>query len=108
MVVFVVAVAIDRPALFSPATLLFTLGWALPYASIGKHSKKAINLPLALLPLLLIFGLFYYMASHSDHIDSGLGFGLDHLTHNLMGFGILVVTEGLTVLTAWTRAKQPT
>ena len=46
--------------------------------------------------ILLIIGAFYALIPHSVHIASGIGFGLSHLYHVIIGIVLLVI--GLLVL----------
>lgn len=94
------AIAANLPALFSIATVLLLLGWSISYLVIGRYGASAITPTTVSLPVLLSIGLFYFQGSHEDHIRSGIGFGLDHTTHNLIGFVILVVLAVVTVVLA--------
>ena len=46
--------------------------------------------------ILLVIGAFYALLPHTTHISSGLGFGLDHGIHLIIGVIALVV--GIIVL----------
>ncbi len=56
-------------------------------------------------------GVFYHIESHAAHIESGLGFGLDHAAHMALGLGLIglatVTAMALTFLRrgTWTSAK---
>lgn len=41
--------------------------------------------------VLVLLGLFYALAPHSVHVSSGLGLGLDHIIHVVLGLVLLVV-----------------
>ncbi len=41
--------------------------------------------------IIFLLGVFYALAPHSMHLQYGLDFGLDHMTHQLMGVVLLVV-----------------
>ena len=48
--------------------------------------------------LLLIIGIFYTLLPHTIHMSSGLGFGLPHTTHLLIGTVLLIAGVILLVL----------
>lgn len=49
--------------------------------------------------ILLLVGLFYVLAPHTLHVSTGLGFGLEHTMHKVIGailivLGIIVLWKG--------------
>ncbi len=46
----------------------------------------------------IIFGVgtFYVGEPHATHIGSGLGFGLEHMTHVFMGLGLVALATALS------------
>ena len=48
--------------------------------------------------ILLLLGAFYALMPHSMHIASGIGFGLVHTTHIVLGIVLVVVGSVLFVL----------
>ncbi len=40
--------------------------------------------------VLVLLGLFYALAPHTVHVSSGLGFGLDHTVHVVVGLVLLI------------------
>lgn len=46
--------------------------------------------------IILLLGLFYAGAPHSLHTSSGIGLGLEHNVHQMLG--IVLVIVGLVVL----------
>ena len=41
--------------------------------------------------ILLLLGIFYVAAPHSVHVSTGLGFSMEHSTHQILGVILLVV-----------------
>ena len=41
--------------------------------------------------ILLLLGLFYVAAPHSVHVATGLGFGMEHNTHQILGVVLIVI-----------------
>ena len=46
--------------------------------------------------ILLLVGLFYALAPHTLHVSTGLGFGLDHMMHQVIG--VILIVVGLVIL----------
>jgi len=40
--------------------------------------------------VLIIVGLYYLVIPHSVHVTYNLDFGLTHMTHNLIGIGLIL------------------
>jgi len=40
--------------------------------------------------LIVAYGAFYFFASHTLHVSTGLGFGLEHSTHQMLGLGLMI------------------
>ncbi len=55
---------------------------------------KVVNIIIGI--VLLIIGSFYSLFPHTIHVSSGLGFGLSHGTHLVIGIVVLIV--GVIVL----------
>ncbi len=55
---------------------------------------KIVNLVTGI--ILLIIGGFYAFLPHTTHISSGIGFGLTHTTHVIIGVIALII--GIIVL----------
>ena len=45
-----------------------------------------------------LLGLFYAVMPHSVHINSGIGFGLPHTAHLLMGVVLIIVAIVIFVM----------
>ena len=45
-----------------------------------------------------LLGLFYAVMPHSVHINSGIGFGLPHTAHLLMGVVLIIVAIAIFVM----------
>ena len=45
-----------------------------------------------------LFGLFYAVMPHSVHISSGIGFGLPHTAHLLMGVVVIIAAIAIYVI----------
>lgn len=41
--------------------------------------------------IVLLLGLFYVVASHSYHVPSGIGFGWEHNTHQILGVVLIII-----------------
>jgi len=41
--------------------------------------------------ILLLVGLFYVLAPHTLHMSTGLGFGLEHTMHQILGVVLIVI-----------------
>ena len=41
--------------------------------------------------ILLLLGLFYVAAPHSVHTATGLAFGMEHSTHQILGVVLIVI-----------------
>ncbi len=50
-----------------------------------------VGVKLILSIILALVGLYYLAAPHSLHVSSGLGFGLEHTYHMVLGVVLLVV-----------------
>ncbi|MFA4819949.1 MAG: hypothetical protein WC613_03235 [Candidatus Aenigmatarchaeota archaeon] len=46
--------------------------------------------------ILLLLGIFYVAAPHSMHVSTGLGFSMEHSTHQILGVILFVV--GIVIL----------
>ena len=46
--------------------------------------------------ILLLIGLFYVLAPHTLHVSTGLGFGLEHTMHQILG--VVLVVVGVIIL----------
>jgi len=57
----------------------------------------------------IVFGIgtFYVGEPHSTHIGSGLGFGLEHLTHIFIGLALMMTATALSVVLTFYHTKQP-
>ena len=55
--------------------------------------------------VLLLAGAFFFFFPHSVHISSGLGFGLSHGYHLLLGFILIVI--GIIVLILGRKKSSP-
>ena len=55
---------------------------------------KTVNLIIGI--ILLIIGAFYALLPHTIHMSSGLGFGLSHGIHLIIGIVVLII--GVVVL----------
>ena len=56
----------------------------------------------------IVFGIgtFYVGEPHSTHIGSGLGFGLEHLTHIFIGLTLMMTATALSVVLTFYHTKQ--
>lgn len=45
-----------------------------------------------------LLGLFYAVMPHSVHINSGIGFGLPHTAHLLMGVVLIIAAIAIFVM----------
>ena len=56
----------------------------------------------------IVFGIgtFYVGEPHSTHIGSGLGFGLEHLTHIFIGLALMMTATALSVVLTFYHTKQ--
>ena len=54
-----------------------------------NHMQKTAEYAIAVIAGLL--GLFYALMPHSVHINSGMGFGLPHTAHLLIGIVLIIV-----------------
>lgn len=94
--------------------------WLVPYAdtmsglgfvialytgSLAGMSTRGI----ALVGLVYGIGTFYLGEPHSTHIASGIGFGLEHMTHIYLGLGLVTFATASLVLFVFykTRPKKP-
>ncbi len=50
---------------------------------------KTVNLIIGI--ILLLIGAFYAFIPHTTHISSGIGFGLTHTTHVIVGIIALII-----------------
>ncbi len=85
--------------------------WLVPFADVFVSLGFVLSLTGAVLvgstlrhvlPLGVTFGvgIFYHLEPHSTHIMSGIGLGLDHMTHIFLGLALIgVATAAATVLT---------
>ncbi|MBS3113752.1 hypothetical protein J4448_01500 [Candidatus Woesearchaeota archaeon] len=55
---------------------------------------KTVNLVIGIIVLLI--GVFYALMPHSVHVASGIGFGLSHGVHVVLGLILLIV--GIVIL----------
>jgi len=55
---------------------------------------RILNLLIAI--ILFLIGVFYVFMSHATHISSGIGFGLAHTNHVIIGIIALII--GVIVL----------
>lgn len=39
----------------------------------------------------IAYGAFYFFVPHSLHVSTGLGFGLEHSAHQLIGLGLIIL-----------------
>ena len=52
----------------------------------------------AIAALVGLLGLFYAVMPHSVHINSGIGFGLPHTAHLLMGVVLVIAAIAIFVM----------
>ena len=52
----------------------------------------------AIAALVGLLGLFYAVMPHSVHINSGIGFGLPHTAHLLMGIVLVIAAIAIFVM----------
>lgn len=99
--------------------------WLVPYADtisalgfvVALYTATLAGVGTRFIVLIgLIFGIgtFYAGEPHTTHVQSGLGFGLDHMTHIYIGEGLIAFTTVLLVALAFyltrkrkTRVVQP-
>lgn len=56
----------------------------------------------------IVFGIgtFYIGEPHSTHIGSGLGFGLEHLTHIFIGLALMMTATALSVVLTFYHSRH--
>lgn len=93
-----------------PGDILTSLGTVLAVAG----AVWAGSSPLQIIPVGIVLGLgiFYVGELHETHDASGLGFGLDHITHIFIGLGLWAAATVLAAFLAFyhtrkARAPQP-
>ncbi len=53
--------------------------------------QKSITPDMAIAVILAVVGAYYLLAPHTLHVSSGLGFGLEHATHVILGVVLIVL-----------------
>ncbi len=56
--------------------------------------KKVETPDLVISAVLAVIGLFYVLLPHASHISLGIGFGLDHTVHVVLGIVLLAAGAG--------------
>jgi len=46
--------------------------------------------------LIVAYGAFYFFAPHTLHVSTGLGFGLEHSTHQMLGLGMMGLRHAIS------------
>lgn len=91
--------------------------WLVPYADtisalgfvVALYSASLAGVSTRLIVVIgLIFGIgtFYVGEPHPTHVDSGLGFGLGHMTHIYIGLGLIAFTTVLSVALAFFLTRE--
>lgn len=75
---------------------------ALYTASLAGVSTRVI----VVIGLIYGIGTFYVGEPHTTHVDSGLGFGLGHMTHIYIGLGLIAFTTLLSVALAFYSTRE--
>ena len=91
--------------------------WLVPYADtlsglgfvVALYTATLTGVGTRLIVLIgLVFGVgtFYTGEPHTTHVASGLGFGLEHMTHIYIGQGLIAFTTVFLVAVAFYRTRE--
>jgi hypothetical protein len=87
-----------------PGDILTSLGTALVIAGAAWAGSSALEI--ASVGVVLGLGIFYVGELHETHDASGLGFGLDHITHIFIGLGLWAAATVLAALLAFYHTRK--